>query len=126
MGVLGCTDKLPPASSHDANADPSLAAVGARHARRAEVAAAVAREALVPHLDGLDRLDRAVAHRDRGPLDEALVVVADDREVAMLGGEELEPAVLGVVGVLVLVDEDPAERGGVAVADLLEELEQVD
>ena len=44
----------------------------------------------------------------------------------MLGGEELEPAVLGVVGVLVLVDEDPAEAGGVAVADLLEELEQVD
>ena len=55
-----------------------------------------------------------------------LRVVADDREVAVLGGEQLEPAVLGVVGVLVLVDEHPAERVRVAVADLLEQLEQVD
>src|SRR3712207_8141491 len=33
---------------------------------------------------------------------------------------------LGVVGVLVLVDEDVAERGAVALADLREELEDVD
>ena len=59
-------------------------------------------------------------------VDRLLIVVADDREVAVLGGQELEPAVLGVVGVLVLVDHDPAEGGGVAVADLLEELEEVD
>ena len=44
----------------------------------------------------------------------------------MLAGQQLEPAVLGVVGVLVLVDQDEAEGGRVAVADLLEELEQVD
>ena len=44
----------------------------------------------------------------------------------MLGRQELEPAVLGVVRVLVLVDEDVAERGAVAVADLGEELEDVD
>ena len=44
----------------------------------------------------------------------------------MLGAEQLQPAVLGQVRVLVLVDEDPAERVLVAVADLLEELEQVD
>ena len=55
-----------------------------------------------------------------------LVVVADDRQVAVLGRQQLQPAVLGVVGVLVLVDEDPAERLRVAVADLLEELEEVD
>ena len=55
-----------------------------------------------------------------------LVVVADHRQVAVLGGEQLEPAVLGAVGVLVLVDEDVAERARVAVADLLEELEHVD
>ena len=55
-----------------------------------------------------------------------LSVVADHRQVAVLAGEQLEPAVLGVVGVLVLVDEDVAEGGGVAVADLREELEDVD
>ncbi len=43
----------------------------------------------------------------------------------MVGREQLEPAVLGVVGVLVLVDHDPAERLGVAVVDLLEHLQQV-
>ena len=44
----------------------------------------------------------------------------------MLGREQLQPAVLGVVGVLVLVDEHVAEGGRVAVADLREELEHVD
>ena len=44
----------------------------------------------------------------------------------MLAGEQLQPAVLGVVGVLVLVDEHVAERVRVALADLGEELEQVD
>ena len=44
----------------------------------------------------------------------------------MLGGQQLQPAVLGVVGVLVLVDQHPAERARIAVADLLEELEHVD
>ena len=39
-----------------------------------------------------------------------LRVVADDRQIAVLGGEQLEPAVLDLVGVLVLVDHDPAER----------------
>ena len=54
-----------------------------------------------------------------------LVVVADDAQVAVLLGEQLEPAVLGAVGVLVLVDEHVAEAAPVAVAHLLEELEQV-
>ena len=55
-----------------------------------------------------------------------LRVVPHHRKVAVLGGQQLEPAVLGVVGVLVLVDQHPAEGVRVAVADLLEELEQVD
>ena len=55
-----------------------------------------------------------------------LGIVADHHQVAVLPGEQLEPAVLGVVGVLVLVDEDVAETGGVALADLGEELQDVD
>ena len=38
-----------------------------------------------------------------------LVGVADDREVAVLAGKQRQPAVLDVVGVLVLVDEDVPE-----------------
>ena len=41
-------------------------------------------------------------------------------------GEQLQQPVLGVVGVLVLVDEDVAEGAAPALADLLEELEHVD
>ena len=44
----------------------------------------------------------------------------------MLAGDQLQQAVLGVVGVLVLVDEHPAEGRLVARADLGEELEDVD
>ena len=44
----------------------------------------------------------------------------------MLAGEQLQPAVLGVVGVLVLVDEHVAKADGVALADLGEQLEHVD
>ena len=43
----------------------------------------------------------------------------------MLLREELEPAVLGVVGVLVLVDEYVVEAVGVLLADLVEQLEYV-
>ena len=55
-----------------------------------------------------------------------LGVVADDHQVPPLLGQQLQPAVLGVVGVLVLVDEHVAERAGVVVAHLLEQLEHVD
>ena len=44
----------------------------------------------------------------------------------MLAGEQLQPAVLDGVRVLVLVDEDVAKRGREAVANLLEELQDVD
>jgi hypothetical protein len=39
-----------------------------------------------------------------------LVRIPDDHQVPVLAGEKLEQAVLGVVGVLVLVDEDVPER----------------
>ena len=55
-----------------------------------------------------------------------LVLVADDHQVAVLGGEQLQQAVLGVVGVLVLVDEDVAEGAAPALARLLEVLQQLD
>ena len=55
-----------------------------------------------------------------------LVLVADDHQVAVLGGEQLQQPVLGVVGVLVLVDEDVAEGAAPALAHLLEQLEGVD
>ncbi len=54
-----------------------------------------------------------------------LILVADDHQVAVLGGEQLQQPVLGVVGVLVLVDEDVAEGAAPALAHLLEELERV-
>ncbi len=54
-----------------------------------------------------------------------LVVVAHHAEVAVLLREELKPAILGPVGVLVLVDQHVPEAPPVAVAHLLEELEQV-
>ena len=55
-----------------------------------------------------------------------LRVVADHREVAVLAGEQLQPAVLGGVRVLVLVDEHVTEGAGVAVTDLLEQRQDVD
>ena len=61
-----------------------------------------------------------------------LVLVADDADVPVLAAEQLEEAVLRVVRVLVLVDEDVAEglapaleRLGEALEDLHREHEQV-
>ena len=55
-----------------------------------------------------------------------LVRVADHRQVAALSGEQLEPAVLDRVGVLVLVHQDLTERLLVGAAHLREQLEHVD
>ena len=54
-----------------------------------------------------------------------LVVVADHAQVAVLLCQQLQPAVLGAVGVLVLVHQHVAERAAVAVAHLGEQLQQV-
>ena len=50
-----------------------------------------------------------VADLGAAPAVDRLVVVADDAEVAVGGGEQAQPEVLRDVGVLVLVDEDVAE-----------------
>ena len=55
-----------------------------------------------------------------------LRVVADDGEVAPLARQQRQPAVLRVVGVLVLVDQHVAEGLLVALAHLGEQLEHVD
>jgi hypothetical protein len=54
-----------------------------------------------------------------------LIVIAHHRQVAVLLAQELEPAVLGAVGVLVLVDQHVPEAAAVLVAHLGEELEEV-
>ena len=51
-----------------------------------------------------------VADVGAAPRVDRLVVVADHGEVAVLAGEQVGDAVLGVVGVLVLVDHHVAER----------------
>ena len=72
-----------------------------------------------------DRAKFPVAHGDLRPLDKALIVIPNHSQVAVLLAQQLQPAVLGPVGVLVLVDKNVAERAAVAVAHLWEELEQV-
>ena len=57
---------------------------------------------------------------------DGLEIVADDEQVAVLLAEKLEEPVLDPVRVLVLVDEHPAEGAAVALANVLEQLQQVD
>ncbi len=86
----------------------------------------VGRQHLVAHLQKLYLTFGPVGHRHQRPLNQTLRVIAHDHQVPVLPGEQLEPAVLGVVGVLVLVDEDVAEAVGVPLANLGEQLEHVD
>ena len=67
-----------------------------------------------PARDVLDRPAGAVAHRDLGAGDEALIDVADDHDAAVVGGEEAHELELRGVGVLELVDEDVPEAVAVA------------
>ena len=91
-----------------------------------EITAAIPGEHRLPNPDLFDGTPRAVGHRHQRPLNEALRIVADDHQVAVLAGEQLQPPVLGVVGVLVLVDEHVPEAVGVALADLGEQFQHVD
>jgi hypothetical protein len=91
-----------------------------------ELAAAEARADQVARPDLLDRQGRAVRHRHPGAADQALVVVADHREVAVALRDQLHQHVLGVVGVLVLVDEHVAEAVAPPLARLLVGLQQQD
>ena len=79
-------------------------------ARPGEVALEVEDVADVGAAEGVDRLIR----------------VADGAEVPVLGREQLQQPVLRVVRVLVLVDEDVAERLAPALQRLGEALEHVD
>jgi hypothetical protein len=47
-----------------------------------------------------------------------LILVADDADVAVVGGEEEDELVLDAVRVLVLVDEDVAEAALVVLEDV--------
>jgi hypothetical protein len=38
-----------------------------------------------------------------------LVIVANDAEITVFGGQQADDAVLGVIGVLVLIDQNVAE-----------------
>ena len=124
--VLGRADQPPPRPQRDRHTVRTRRAVHAHHPRRPERTATEARQHEIPNRHVLDRPGRPVGHRHPSPRHQALGVVADDHQVPPLLGQQLEPAVLGVVGVLVLVDEHVAERAGVLVAHFLEQLEHVD
>ena len=66
-----------------------------------------------------------VADVGAAPRVDRLVVVADHGEVAALAGQQVGDAVLGVVGVLVFVDHDEAERAPVVLEAVRVDLEQV-
>ena len=100
--------------------------VRARHPCRPKDAAPVTRQNLVAGVHVLDRAGSAVGHCDQRPFHEALIGVPDGADVSVLRREQLEQTVLGVVRVLVLVDEDVAERLAPALARLGEALEHVD
>ena len=59
-----------------------------------------------------------VANVGTAPRVDRLVIITDDHEVSVLGGEQLGDFVLRLVGVLVLVDEDVAKALTVLAADV--------
>ena len=67
-----------------------------------------------------------VADIGTAPSEDRLIRVADDHQVPVLAGEQLEQAVLGVVRVLVLVDEHVPEGLLPALARLGEALQHLD
>ena len=109
MDVLGGGDELPSTRHRDLGSLVRSGTVHAQHLRRAEVAAAVVREDLVPNGDLLDRSGGPIGHRHQGVGDEALIRVADDHDVAVLFREQADELPLRQVGVLELVDEDVGE-----------------
>src|SRR4029078_7783966 len=80
--------------------------VGASDPRRSKVAVAEARKHFVSCANQIDRLQGAVGHGDQGSLDKALVVVLNRTDAPLRPREHLDPAVLELVRVLELVDED--------------------
>src|SRR5436190_1601389 len=100
-------------------------AVGPGDARRPEISTSVTGKHFVAGANLLDRLFRAVGHRDLSSGYQALIRVANGADVAVLFGQQLEQPVLRVVRVLVLVDEDVAERLLPALAGFREALQHL-
>ena len=75
--------------------------------------------------EAVDRL-RVISHHGQVAVAWNARAPAYGRLGATASGQQLEQAVLGVVGVLVLVHENVPEARAVALADLLEQLQQVD
>ena len=102
------------------------------HARVGEVVLEVEDVADVGAAEAVDRLrvvadDREVAVPDRAGVGRTVARLrAAALRRAPAADEQLQQPVLRVVGVLVLVDEHVAEGVAVALADLLEQLQQVD
>ena len=76
-------------------------------------------------LERVLELENVADVRPAEPVDR-LRVVPDHHQVAVLPGQQLQPPVLGMVGVLILVDHHMPEAVGVALPDLGEQLEHVD
>ncbi len=125
VDVLGRAHHAAAAACRHDHALRSARPVCAHHPGRAQVAAAVAREDHLPLADLFDRLRRAISHRHLRAGHQALVVIAHHAQVPVLLAQQLQPAVLGAVRVLVLVHQHVPERAAVAVAHVGEELEQV-
>ncbi len=126
MHVLRRAHQPPAGAGRDGDPVTMQRAMCAQHAGGApKSAAAVTGHHLVTHPNALDGPPGSIRHRDQRALDQALRVIPHHHQIPPLLGQQLKPAVLGVVGVLVLVDQHVAEAGGVDVLHLLEELEQV-
>ena len=132
MGVLGRGRERAAAGERDLRAGRRLARVDARAPGRGGSRRCRSWRGFVARDHRLDRLGRAIRHRDLGAGDEALVGVAHDHHVVVLRGEHPDELPLGQVGVLELVDEHvaeplppPVQRVGVLAEELHDEQEQV-
>src|SRR5712691_2168681 len=126
MGVLWCRYDPSSAVGRDRDACSPRGAVPTRDLRGPEPAASVTGQNLITDTNVLDRLLRSVRHRDESSRNHALIRIADGADVVMLLGEQLQQSVLRVVRVLVLVDEDVAERLLPLLAHVGETFEHVD
>ena len=107
--VLSRGDERSTGRRRDGNAGPTTRPVNPDDSRASERATAVTRQDLVTDTDRLDWPRRTVDQRHERSFDKTLVRVAHAQDVSVLAAEELEQSVLGVVRVLVLVDEDVTE-----------------
>ena len=110
MRVLGRRDQPAPGGHRNGNADVSSRAVNSNDSGRTEGSIPTARQHSISYDHCLDRPEAAIGHRHQRSLDQTLVRVSDGKHIPVLACEQLQQPVLRVVRVLVLVDEDVAER----------------